>query len=139
MKPPKLHVREAGSGRAVLFVHGFPVDSSMWEPQMGPVAARYRALAPDLRGFGASPLPARPASIDDFADDLVAALDKREIERAAVVGLSMGGYIALSLAERHAARLWALVLCDTRATADSEDGKKARTTAAQRALRGPHL
>lgn len=132
---PKLHVREAGAGRAVLLIHGFPVDSSMWTPQLAALAARYRVLAPDLRGFGESPLPARPATIDDFADDLLPVLDRRGIERAAVVGLSMGGYVALSLAERHAGRLSALVLCDTRATADSEAGKKGRTAMADRALR----
>jgi 3-oxoadipate enol-lactonase len=133
---PDLSVREAGAaGRAVVLVHGFPVDSSMWDPQLAALAPRYRALAPDLRGFGRSPLPAGDASIDDFADDVLAVLDRRGIARAAVVGLSMGGYVALSIAARRPERLWALVLADTRATAESEEGRKGRSAAAARALR----
>src|SRR5437868_5451388 len=94
----RLHARDEGSGRAIVLVHGFPVAGWMWDDQVAPLAARRRALVPDLRGFGRSPLPPDPApSIDDYADDLVALLDARGIERATFAGLSMGGYVVLSL------------------------------------------
>jgi pimeloyl-ACP methyl ester carboxylesterase len=102
-----------------VLVHGFPLAGWMWDAQAEPLAARRRVLIPDLRGFGRSPLPPDPApTIDDYADDLVALLDARGLVRATFAGLSMGGYVLLSLAERHPGRISGLVFSDTRATAD---------------------
>jgi pimeloyl-ACP methyl ester carboxylesterase len=119
---------------AVLFVHGFPLGAWQWEAQAAALAPRFCVLAPDLRGFGSAALGERPPrSIDDYADDLAALLRKKGIARAALVGFSMGGYVALALAERHPGLLCALVLANTRAGPDSEEAKRSRTIMAERA------
>src|ERR671935_2434417 len=80
----------------VLLVHGFPLNRSMWDPQLGALRARARVVAPDLRGFGASEAgPPGPLSIDQHAEDLFSLLERLEVrERVVFCGLSMGGYIA---------------------------------------------
>ncbi|MGH7500955.1 MAG: alpha/beta fold hydrolase [Longimicrobiales bacterium] len=127
--------RERGSGDAILFIHGFPFNSAMWGSQLATLPRGWRGIAPDLRGFGAS--EAGDSDIFEmagFAKDLVALLDRLKIERAVVCGLSMGGYIAFELWRLHAERVRALVLCDTRAGADSPETKRARRQLAQRVL-----
>src|SRR5204863_3778474 len=89
------------------------------------LSPRYRVIAMDLRGFGESTIGG-PASLEEFADDAAAVLDAAGVPMAAVGGLSMGGYVALAFARRHPSRLAALVLADTRAGADSPEGKRAR-------------
>ena len=119
---------EAGSGPPVLLAHGFPLRRQMWKQQMTALAASgYRAIAPDLRGFGQSPLPAGRMSMADYADDVVALLDRLGIERAVVVGMSMGGYVLLDLLERHRSRLAGAVFAVTRAGADDPAGREKRT------------
>ena len=123
-----LKYRESGDGdQVVLFVHGFPFDSAMWEPQLGALPDGWRGVAPDLTGFGGSAGRADAIyTMDLFARDLVALLDELEIERAVVCGLSMGGYIAMAMWRLHPGRVRALVLCDTRAGADSEEARRGR-------------
>ncbi len=114
-----------GSGPALVLLHAFPFDRRMWSGELSRLSDRRRVVAVDLRGFGESTLWGEP-TIDDFADDVVKLLDALGVPMAAVAGLSMGGYVALALAERHRARLSALVLADTRAAADSEVARLAR-------------
>jgi pimeloyl-ACP methyl ester carboxylesterase len=116
---------DAGAGPPVVLVHGFPHRRGFWEPQLRALSAEARCIAPDLRGFGDTPAAA-PISIDGYADDVAALLDALDIERATIVGLSMGGYIAFSLWRRHRARVGALVLVDTRADADSDETRSKR-------------
>lgn len=128
-----IHWREAGAGDAVLFVHGFPFDCTIFEPQLAAVPEGWWFVAPDLRGFGGSTAPGGgPLTMDLFADDLVALMDHHGIERAVVCGHSMGGYIALSLARRYAARVRALVFVATRAKADGPETRKNRLAMAAR-------
>jgi 3-oxoadipate enol-lactonase len=110
---------DAGSGIPLLMIHGWPHDRTLWAGQVGGLSAHARCIAPDLRGFGGSSV-LEPYSIDQYADDVVAFLDVLDIERAVVCGLSMGGYIAFSLLRRYRARVRALILADTRATADTD-------------------
>jgi 3-oxoadipate enol-lactonase len=119
---------EAGSGTPLLLVHGWPLDRSMWRGQLGGLATHARVLAPDLRGFGGSSVRA-PFSIDQYADDLAAFLDALGLAQAVVCGLSMGGYIAFSILRRHRERVRALILADTRATADTDEGRENRRKA----------
>ena len=114
-----------GEGPALVLLHAFPFDRRMWSEQVAHLSASRRVVALDLRGFGDTPLW-QAASVDDLGDDVARALDALGIAMASVCGLSMGGYVALSLAVRHAARLSSLVLADTRAAADSEVAKAAR-------------
>jgi 3-oxoadipate enol-lactonase len=111
---------EAGSGTPLLLVHGWPHDRTMWAGQLGGLAPYARVLAPDLRGVGGSTLSG-PYTMDQYADDLVAFLDALGIAQAVVCGLSMGGYIAFSMLRRHRDRVRALILADTRATADTDE------------------
>jgi pimeloyl-ACP methyl ester carboxylesterase len=115
----------------VLLVHGFPHGRWLWREAaaalVAPAPSAWRVLAPDLPGFGDSPpRPDAAPSLDAWADLLVALLDARGVRRAAVAGLSMGGYVALALWRRHPGRVRALVLADTRATADAPEARARR-------------
>lgn len=125
----KLHASEWGdrAGLPVVLLHAFPLSSSMWEPQREALKA-FRVIAPDLRGFGGTPLAA-PWFIEHAAGDLFETLDGLGVEKAVLVGLSMGGYVALRAAEKAPARVKALVLCDTRAEADGNEAKLKRAAA----------
>ena len=111
---------DIGSGEPVVFLHAFPLNRTMWAPQTSALAAEWRCLTIDARGFGES-LAAPPFTVDRYADDVVAVLDHAGIAQAAIVGLSMGGYVAFALWRRAPDRVRALVLADTRATADTAE------------------
>ncbi|HEY3380942.1 MAG TPA: alpha/beta fold hydrolase [Vicinamibacterales bacterium] len=131
-------VRSPGAPDAgtILFLHAFPLDAGMWQPQLDALPAGWRAIAPDLRGFGKSlpdhAAPARnssaPPSIDDYVDNVIALLDHLGIDTVVVSGLSMGGYAAFGLLRRAPARLRGLVLADTRADADTEAARANRAS-----------
>lgn len=111
----------------LLLVHGHPFDRSMWHRQLARFAGR-RVLCPDLRGYGAS--RGVVGVWEDFAGDLVGLLDAVRVPRAVVVGLSMGGQIALDLYRRHPERVAGLLLADTSATAEPDpDGRRAAAAA----------
>ncbi len=120
-----LAVDARGDGPALLLVHGFPLDHSLWAHQVAALA-RWRRIAPDLRGAGASDAPDGGYSMTTYADDLARLLDRLHIERAVVAGLSMGGYIAFEMLRRHRARVMGLILADTRADADSAEARQGR-------------
>jgi 3-oxoadipate enol-lactonase len=109
---------DVGTGLPVVFLHAFPLNRTMWDPQIGALVAECRCIAIDMRGFGDS-APAEPYSMDRYADDVAGVLDTLQIERAVIVGLSMGGYVAFAFWRRHRARVRALVLADTRSAADT--------------------
>ncbi|PYP59886.1 MAG: hypothetical protein DMD44_04050 [Gemmatimonadetes bacterium] len=122
----ELGVDVRGEGEPVLLVHGFPFDHTVWRHQLATLS-RVKRIAPDLRGVGASGAPASDGyTLARYADDLVAVLDALGIGAAVVCGLSMGGYVVFELLRRHPERVRAIVLADTKAEADSEEGKRAR-------------
>lgn len=125
---------DIGSGTAVLFIHGFPHDRSLWAEQVSALSTHVRCIAPDLRGFGESSTDG-PYSVDQYADDLAQLLNHLSIDHAVVCGLSMGGYIAMAMWRRHRDRVLALVLCDTKAGADTEEGRRKRDDLAATAQR----
>lgn len=116
---------EVGTGCPMLWIHGFPLNRTFWAPQVGALVYHSRCIAPDLRGFGESSVRP-PYSMDQYADDMVHLLDALEIDQAVIAGLSMGGYIALTIWRRHPRRVRALLLADTRAGADSDEGRDKR-------------
>src|SRR6266542_257799 len=123
----ELAVEVRGDGLPVLLVHGFPFDRTMWRHQLAALS-RWRRIAPDLRGVGASTAPAAGDgySISLYADDLVAVLDALGIRASAVCGLSMGGYVVFDLLRRYPDRVSAVLLVDTKPDADSPEAKRAR-------------
>lgn len=131
----ELALRERGSGPLALFVHGYPLDSSMWLDPLERLADVRRCVAPDLRGFGRSlPTTSSALTMERHADDLAALIRALGAEAADVVGLSMGGYVALALVERHPALVRTLALVDTKAAPDSEQARAGRDAAARRLL-----
>jgi YbgC/YbaW family acyl-CoA thioester hydrolase len=133
----ELAVEVRGEGSAVLFVHGFPLDRTMWRHQLAGLS-RWKRIAPDLRGAGESSPGAGEYSIARYADDLVAVLDAVGVSQAVVCGLSMGGYILFELLRRYPERVRAAVLCDTRPQADAPEARRNRDELAALAVeRGP--
>lgn len=103
----RIHYERSGAGFPVLLIHAGIADSRMWEPQASAFAKRFDMIRPDLRGFGDTALPPAPYS---GIDDLVALLDHLQIDRAHVIGCSMGGTLAIDLALEHPKRVERLVL-----------------------------
>ncbi len=122
-----LEVLDRGQGPAILFVHGFPLTSAMWDAQIRAFEDSHRILAPDLRGFGESSMTPGTVSMEQFADDLAGILDQLGITEPVILcGLSMGGYIAWPFVRKHPDRLKALILCDTKASPDSPEAVENR-------------
>jgi 3-oxoadipate enol-lactonase len=125
----KIAYREQGQGpRVLLLLHGFPLNSKMWQPQLDGLADVARVLAPDMRGFGESEAIPGPYPMDTLADGLAGLLDTLGINEPVIVcGLSMGGYVTMAFQRRHPTRLNGMILAATRADADSEEMKQTRT------------
>ncbi|MCX4695256.1 alpha/beta fold hydrolase [Streptomyces sp. NBC_01408] len=122
-------------GAPVILIHGHPFNRTMWAPQTAALtAAGYRVIAPDLRGYGESPVRPGVVLLADLADDLAALLGRLGIEQAVVGGVSMGGQIAMETRLRHPGLVRALVLSDTSPVPESEDGKQFRRELAERLL-----
>ena len=124
-----LAVEVQGEGAAVLFVHGYPFDRTIWRDQIDSLDG-YRRIAPDLRGMGQSDAPDLGYGLSIYADDLAALLDTLGVDEVVLCGLSMGGYIAFEFLRRWRHRVRALILMDTRAEAESTEGRRARDAAA---------
>ena len=116
-----------GPGPVVVLLHGFPMDRTMWSFQRSSVGSIYRLITPDLRGHGHSAAPDGVYPVDAMADDVIETLDALQLtEPVHLGGLSMGGYVALSIAERYPERIKALMLINTRAGADSPEAAAKR-------------
>lgn len=120
-----LGVEQHGQGEPLVLLHPFPFDRRAFLALVPHLESTRRLITVEARGFGESPL-AGDYAIADLADDVAAVLDALRLPRASVLGNSMGGYVALAFARRHAARLHRLFLCATRATADGEEARAAR-------------
>lgn len=116
---------DVGTGQPVLFIHAFPLNRTMWAPQVSALVERCRCVAPDLRGFGDS-TAAPPYTMTQYADDIAGLLDQLRIEQTVLGGCSMGGYVAFEFWRRHRDRVRALVLVDTKAGADDDAGRARR-------------
>ena len=132
----EMHVVDQGTGVPLLLVHGFPLDHRMWLAQIETFSRTHRVIAPDLRGFGRSRSDDDAVSMEQYADDLAEMLDRLGVvERVVLCGLSMGGYIAWQFWKKHALRMRALVVCDTRAAADSPEARANRMKMVEHVLR----
>lgn len=129
---------DQGTGLPIVFLHAFPLNRTMWATQARLLSVQFRIITIDLRGHGESDAPLWRYTLEQSADDVRALLDHLEIQRALFVGLSMGGYILFAFYRKYAARVKGLILADTKAQADTEEGENGRFQLAQIAYKkGP--
>ncbi len=119
-----------GEGPPVVLLHPFPAHHEFWKPVTAALGGRYRLILPDLRGHGDSEIGEGPALMQKHASDIARVLDAAGVGKAAFVGCSIGGYILFEFWRRFRGRVTALALCDTRAQADSAEGRTNRLQAA---------
>jgi len=129
---------DRGTGLPIVFLHAFPLNRTMWTAQEQALSSQFRVITIDLRGHGESDAPLWHYTLDQSAEDVRALLDQLAIQQALFVGLSMGGYILFAFYRKYAGRVKGMVLADTRAQADTEEGKEGRFQMAQVAYKkGP--
>ncbi|WP_034274165.1 alpha/beta fold hydrolase [Haloechinothrix halophila] len=121
----------------LVLLHAFPVDARMWDGVREPLAARTRLITPDQRGLGRSPLPDsdRVPTLDDAARDVIALLDKLELDKVVLGGCSMGGYVTMAVLRAVPERVGGIVLIDTKASSDAEEASDNRLVMAERVER----
>ena len=112
--------------RPIIFVHGFPYDHFMWTSQIETLKDDYYCVTYDLRGLGKSRVGDGQYTLEMYVDDLFAIIKDLKLKKPVLCGLSMGGYISLRAVERDESKFGGLILCDTRAEADSDEGKLIR-------------
>lgn len=126
-----LAFNDQGTGLPIIFLHAFPLNRTMWAKQEEVLSSQFRVITIDLRGHGESDAPLWHYSLDQAADDVHGLLDRLSIRQAVFVGLSMGGYILFAFYRKYAECVKGLVLADTKAQADTDEGKQARFEMAQ--------
>jgi pimeloyl-ACP methyl ester carboxylesterase len=131
-----LRYDDAGKGPAIVLLHGYPFDRSMWREQIEFLSTRgFRVVAPDLPGMGETKTSAQITPMEEMARDVTALMDKLAIEFAVICGLSMGGYVAFDFVHLFPTRVRGLVLAGTRAPADNEQERQVREQQVQTMLR----
>ena len=122
----KIAYERLGKGTPLVLLHGYPLDHHLWDDVLPLLEDTFDLIVPDLRGFGESTTVATPYSMSDFASDVAGLLDQLGIQKTAVAGHSMGGYVALAFAERYPERMNGLALVSSQVLADPPDRKEAR-------------
>ncbi len=135
METVKLFYKEVGSGEPIIFIHGYPLDNSIWLPLVPGLENHARLILPDLRGHGQSPAPAGMYSMDLLAADILALMDGLGLPRAVLAGHSVGGYIALHFARNYPERLAGLALVASHCFADPPERKQIRLDTAEKVER----
>src|SRR5437588_9812087 len=125
--------RDEGVGLPLIFLHAFPLNQTMWDDQVSELRNHCRVVTLDLRGFSLSSAPPGPYSMDQMAGDVRGLMSVLDIEKAVLVGLSMGGYIALAFYRNYPEAVRALVLADTRGSADTHEARSRRLKSAEKA------
>ncbi|RMF58586.1 MAG: alpha/beta fold hydrolase, partial [Calditrichaeota bacterium] len=121
-----------GSGPTLLLLHAFPLNRTMWTPQVQTLSSQFQLLTPDLPGFGESDLCDGPATMQAVAEAVHALLRELAIQEVVVGGLSMGGYVAFEMFRQNPQTVRGLILADTRAEADTEEARANRRAVADR-------
>jgi|SRR5690242_15735408 len=123
-----------GRGPSVLLLHPFPVHHEFWHPAAQSLSSHYRLIMPDLRGHGDSGVGDGPATMEKHAHDLARILDHAGADRAVIVGVSIGGYAVFEFWKRFRPRVTAIVLCNTKAQADTPEARAGRLKAADNVM-----
>lgn len=121
-----LHYRVVGSGNPVVLIHGFGEDGTIWQHSIEYLQSNFTLLVPDLPGSGLSPMVNKDESMESLADAVIAMLDAESVKTASIIGHSMGGYITMAIAEKHASYAKAIGLFHSVASPDNEEKKAAR-------------
>ncbi|MEW6209569.1 MAG: alpha/beta fold hydrolase [Acidobacteriota bacterium] len=127
--------RDEGAGLPVVFIHAFPLNQTMWDEQARVLKNHCRVITLDLRGFGNSDATEGQCAISQMAADIRELLKTLSIDRAVLVGISMGGYVSMAFYRDSPQMVRAMVLANTRATADTEEARERRMKSAERAER----
>lgn len=122
----------SSNNRAIIFIHGFPYDHTMWRSQIDELSKHYFCVAYDIRGLGESLVGDGQYTMESFIDDLEIVINELKLDKPVICGLSMGGYISLRALERMPDKFSAAILCDTRSEADNDEGKLKRAAAIKR-------
>jgi pimeloyl-ACP methyl ester carboxylesterase len=123
---------------ALVLIHGYPFDHTLWDRVLPCLDPKLQVLAPDLRGFCGQPTGGAEPSLELMADDIHSLLEQHRFDRAAIAGMSMGGYVALAFAERYPAQLAGFGLISSHAKADSDDVRSGRRVSIEKIRReGP--
>jgi pimeloyl-ACP methyl ester carboxylesterase len=131
----KIHYQDSGSGKdVVLLLHAFPLHAGMWSRQVAALSPKFRVIAPDYPGLGKSTPRSEPSTMEALAEQVLGVLGSLQIDRAVVVGLSMGGYLAFEIYRRRPGLFRGLALCDTKPGADTTEGAAGREVFARNAL-----
>jgi len=131
----RIDYRDEGAGLPVIFLHAFPLNQTMWDDQLIALQNHCRTITLDLRGFGGSEAPQGPYLMDQLAADVRGLMSALGIDRAVLVGLSMGGYVSLAFYRSYPGSVQAMVLADTRASADTDEARERRLRSAEKAER----
>ena len=123
-----------GDGSPIILLHPFPVHHEFWLPVAEALATKYRAILPDLRGHGDSEVGKGPATMRKHADDIARVMDDASVDRAPLIGVSIGGYALFEFWRERRCRVASLALCNTRAPADGAEARAARLRAADDVL-----
>jgi pimeloyl-ACP methyl ester carboxylesterase len=118
---PELSFKETGNGPVLLFIHGFPMNSKVWDEFIPRLSSSFKVIAIDLPGFGNSPILKTPFSIGDVADEIIKWLSEKKIRQCVVIGHSLGGYVTLALAEKKPENFAGIGLFHSTAYADSPE------------------
>ena len=130
----ELTYERRGRGRALVLIHGYPLDHTIWEAVAPLLEEHFDLILPDLRGFGGSTASAADYRLTDLAADMAALLDQLKLEQAVIAGHSMGGYVALAFAHAYPERVLGLGLIASQALADPPERKAARYKEAEHVL-----
>ena len=122
----QLAYERRGQGTPMVLLHGFPLDHHLWDEVLPLLEDTFDLIVPDLRGFGNSTMIDAPHSMEDYASDIASLLDHLNIQKAAIVGHSMGGYVALAFARLYPGRVGGLGLVSSQVLADAPERKEGR-------------
>lgn len=124
---------DEGSGEAIIFLHAFPLGKAMWRAQAKTFRATHRVITFDWHGFGESELSSKPLTMERMADDLSELMNQLAVQSATICGLSMGGYAAFAFHKKYQQKVAALILADTKPSADTEEARRGRFEMAETA------